>query len=218
MNFIGNNCKIDPTAIIGDNCCIGDNTIIRQNVVIGNNVTIGENCVIGETPTVWNADSAECDIFNKKLIIKDNVSIRCNTIIERAGINNEAVIGENTLIGSFCYIGHDANIGKECIFFPYVFLCGSVTLKNNVIIYSHSVVFNDIVLEDNSTVFYNSVAFKSTEKDGKVFGQYGDTLKEYCKKRNFLKHISKTLQRIKDLEDTINGKDRREHKEEIQQS
>ena len=75
--------------------------------------------------------------------------------------------------------------------------------------------FNDVVLEDNSTVFYNSVAFKSTEKDGKVFGQYGDTLKEYCKKRNFLKHASKTLQRIKNLEDTINGKDRREHQEEI---
>ena len=217
MNFIGNNCKIDPTVTIGDNCCIGDNTIIRQNVVIGNNVTIGENCVIGETPTVWNAKDADSEIFNKKLIIKDDVTIRCSTIIERGGITDATILNEGSMIGSFCYIGHDANIGKTCIVFPYVFLCGSVTLEDQVLVLSHSTIFNNVVLGVGTVVFHGTNVFKSTEPDEKIFGQYGDTLKEYCKKRTFLKHISKTLQRIKDLEDTINGKDRREHQEEIQQ-
>ena len=216
MNFIGNNCKIDPTVTIGDNCCIGDNTIIRENVVIGNNVTIGENCVLGETPTVWNADCPESEVFNKKLIIQDGVTIRCNNIIERGGITDASIIGEGSMIGSFCYIAHDAIIGKACVIFPFVFFCGSVTLGNEVLIYSHSTIFNNVVLGDKSLVFHGTNVFKSTDKEGKAFGQYGDTLKEYCRKRNFLKRSSKTLQRIKDLEDTINGKDRREHQEEIQ--
>lgn len=218
MNYIGNNCKIDPTATFGDNVCIGDNTIIRENVVVGNNVTICENCVIGETPTVWDVKDAESDIFKKKLIIKDNVTIRCNTIIERGGLTDATIIDEGSMVGSFCYIGHDANIGKCCTIFPYVFFCGSVTLKDEVMVYSHSTIFNNVVLGDKTIVFHGTNVFNSTDKYGKVFGQYGDTLKEYCKKRNFLKHSSNFLQRIKNLEDTINGKDRREYKEEIQQS
>ena len=218
MNYIGNNCKIAPTATFGDNVCIGDNTIIRENVVVGNNVTICENCVIGETPTVWDVKDAESDIFKKKLIIKDIVTIRCNTIIERGGLTDTTIIVEGSMVGSFCYIGHDANIGKCCTIFPYVFFCGSVTLKDEVMVYSHSTIFNNVVLGDKTIVFHGTNVFNSTDKYGKVFGQYGDTLKEYCKKRNFLKHSSNFLQRIKNLEDTINGKDRREHKEEIQQS
>lgn len=212
---IGNNCKIDPTAIIGENCCIGDNTIIRENVVIGNDVTIEENCIIGEAPTIWDADSADCDIFNKKLIIKDNVSIKSHTVIERGGLTSRSEIGEGTIIGPFCYIGHDARIGSKCVVFPYVFFCGNVTLKDNVVVLSHSTLFNFVVLDACTTVFHGTNVFQDSEKKAFIIGQHGDTLKEYCKKRNFLKRASKTLQRIKDLEDAINGKDRREHQEEI---
>lgn len=212
MNYIGNNCKIDPTATFGDNVCIGDNTIIRENVVIGNNVTICENCVIGETPTVWDVKDAESDIFKKKLIIKDNVTIRCNTIIERGGLTDATIIDEGSMVGSFCYIGHDANIGKCCTIFPYVFFCGSVTLKDEVMVYSHSTIFNNVVLDDNTTVFHGANVFKDSEKKAFVIGENGDTLQEYCKKRNFLKHSSKTLQRIKNLEDTIDERNSKEYK------
>ena len=215
MNFIGNNCKIDPTVIIGDNCCIGDNTIIRENVIIGNNVTICENCIIGDTPTIWGIESDDDERFNKKLIIEDGVTIKSFTIIERGGFTEYSKIGRNTNIGSFCYIGHDAHIGKHCLIFPHVFFCGSVTLYNKVVVLSHSTLFNNVVLGYATTIFHGTNVFKSTEPESTIIGQHGDTLKEYCKKRNFLKHISKTLQRIKDLEDTINGKDRREYQEEI---
>ena len=80
MNFIGNNCKIDPTAIIGDNCCIGDNTIIRKNVIIGDNVIIGENCVIGETPSVWDASSDD-ERFDKKRIVGDGCCFKPFVVI-----------------------------------------------------------------------------------------------------------------------------------------
>ena len=216
MNFIGNNCKIDPTVTIGDNCCIGDNTIIRENVVIGNNVTICENCVIGDTPTIWGIESGDDERFNKKLIIEDGVTIKSHTIVERGGLTDASRIGKNTDIGSFCYIGHDAQIGEQCLVFPFVFFCGSVTLHNKVVVLSHATLFNDVVLGDATTIFHGTNVYRSTEPEEKIIGENGDTLKEYCRKRYFLKRSSKTLQRIKDLEDTINGKDRREHQEKIQ--
>ena len=90
-----------------------------------------------------------------------------------------------------------------------------MTLHNKVLVLSHATLFNDVVLGDATTIFHGTNVYRSTEPEEKVIGENGDTLKEYCKKRNFLKHVSKTLQRIKDLEDTINGKDRRECQEEI---
>ena len=215
MNFIGNNCKIDPTAIIGDNCCIGDNTIIRENVVIGNNVTICENCIIGDTPTIWGIESGDDERFNKKLIIEDGVTIKSFTIVERGGFTEASWIGKNTNIGSFCYIAHDVHIGEDCLIFPYVFFCGCVTLHNKVVVLSHATLFNYVVLGYATTIFHGTNVFKSTEPESTIIGQHGDTLKEYCRRRNFLKHTSKTLQRIKDLEDTINGKNRRKHQKEI---
>ena len=216
MNFIGNNCKVDPSAVIGDNCIIGDNTIIRENVVIGNNVTICENCIIGETPTIWGIESGNDERFNKKLIIDDDVTIKSYTIIERGGLTEATRIHSNTGIGSFCYIAHDAQIGEQCLVFPYAFFCGSVTLKDHVVVLSHATLLNDVVLGEGTLVFHGTTVFKSTGPEEKVIGENGDTLKEYCRKRYFLKRSSKTLQRIKDLEDTINGKDRREHQEKIQ--
>jgi len=218
MNFIGTNCKIDPSVKMGDNCLIGDNVIIRQNVTLGNNVTICENCIIGDTPTIWGIQSGDDERFNKELIIEDGVTIKSFTIVERGGLTEASRIGKDTDIGAFCYIGHDAHIGEQCLIFPYVFFCGSVTLHNKVVVLSHATLFNDVVLGEATSVFHGSQVFKSTEPGARIAGVFGDTFKEYCKKKNFLKHISKTLQRIKDLEDTVYGKDCREHKETVQQS
>ena len=215
--LIGENCKIDPSVVMGENCVIGDNTIIRENVILGDNVTICENCIIGDTPTVWGTQSADDEVFNKKLIIEDGVTIKSFTIIERGGLTDASRIGKNTDIGSFCYIAHDAQIGEDCLIFPYVFFCGSVTLHNKVVVLSHATLFNDVVLGDATTIFHGTNVFKSTEPEARIIGQYGDTLKEYCKKKNFLKCSSKTLQRIKNLEDAVNGKDSREHQETVQQ-
>lgn len=217
MNFIGNNCKIDESVQLGDNVTICDNTIIRKNVIIGNNVTIEENCIIGETPTVWGVDDVNSDVWDRKLIIEDNVNIKCFTVIERGANGYGSIIGEGTGIGSHCYFGHDAIVGKHNLIMPYVFFCGGVVTGERVLIFSHVTVFNNVTIGNKTKVFHGANVFSSTKNNDFIIGENGDTLKEYCKKKNFLKCSSKTLQRIKDLEDTINGKDCREHQETVQQ-
>lgn len=215
MNFIGNNCKIDPTAIIGDNCCIGDNTIIRKNVIIGDNVIVGENCVIGETPSVWDA-SPDDERFDKRLFIGDGCCFKPFVVIER-GFLHDAKIGKNCFFSCLSGVGHDVIMGDNCLLFPQACLHSNVTVGDNVRFYTSSMVMDNITVGSNSIIYFRAFVKKSCKDDSFIMGEDSDTLKEYCKKRNFLKRASKTLQRIKDLEDTINGKDRREHKEEIQQ-
>lgn len=215
MNFIGNDCKIDPTAVIGDDCVIGDNTIIRKNVVIGDHVTIGECCILGEMPTLWDIDGNDSKCLDNSLIIGNNVTIKSHTVIERGGSTEASVIGDYTMIGPFCYLSHDAHIGEHCLLFPYVFFCGNVTLKDRVLVFSHTTIFNHIVLEDNTTIFHGTNVRESTEGHAFIIGQNGDTLQKYCKDKRFLRHASKTLQRIKNLEDTVNGKNSRKHQKKI---
>lgn len=53
--FVGQNVKIDPSAVIEPPCIIGNNTEIRTGAYIRGNVITGENCVIGNSTEVKNA-------------------------------------------------------------------------------------------------------------------------------------------------------------------
>lgn len=208
--FIGNNCKIDPTATIGKSCCIGDNTIIRKNVIIGNNVTICENCILGETPTVWDAECSNKG-FEGKLIIGNNCCIKPYVVIER-GFCGHTSIGDNCFISSGCGIGHDVHIGNDCIFFPFVCVLGNATIGNNTKALAYSLIGNGSVVGEDSIIYFKAFAKNSIEPKSFIVGQDGATLKEHCKKRKLLKRIDKLSQRIKILEDAIDGRNNKKRK------
>lgn len=205
--FIGTGCKIDPTVVFGNNCCVGDNTIIRKNVVIGNNVTIGENCIIGETPSVFGLDPNDERFETKKLIIGNNVCIRAYVGIER-GFFEDSKIGDGCIFLGFCAIGHDANIGMNCVFFPFSLLHGSTNLGDNVKVFSHSVIDNSAKVGKSSVVYTKSFVHKgaNVEAGSVIIGEEGDSLKQYCQKRRFLKNNKTFLKRLEVLEDAINGR------------
>lgn len=207
MNYIGKNCKIDESVQLGDNVTICDNTIIRKNVIIGNNVTIAENCIIGETPTIWGVDDVSNDVWDRKLTIEDNVIIKSFTIIERGANSFGSIIGEGTGVGSYCYIGHDTVIGKNNLIMPYVLFCGGVVTGDRVIVFSHATIFNNVTIGKKTKIFHGANVFSSTKNNDFIIGENGDTLKIYCKKKNFLKYSLKNLQKNKDLGEANNGKD-----------
>ena len=93
---IGDNCKIYPYSYIGDNSKIGNNTIIYPGVKIYNSSEIGDKCVIhanavigsdgfGFAPSEDGSYSTIPQVGN--VIIKNNVSIGSNTVIDRATLN-----------------------------------------------------------------------------------------------------------------------------------
>ena len=166
---------------------------------IGNNCKI---CVIGETPSVWDA-SPDDERFDKKLFIGDGCCFKPFVVIER-GFLHDAKIGKNCFFSCLSGVGHDVVMGDNCLLFPQACLHSNVTVGDNVRFYTSAMVMDNITIGSNSIIYFRAFVKKSCKDGSFIMGE-------------FLKRASKILQRIKDLEDTINGKDRREHKEEIQQ-
>ena len=86
---IGENCKIHPSVVIGNDVIIGDNCMIFPNVVIGDRTEIGNNCII-QSGTVLGGDAfyynKNAEGYRKmlsvgKVILEDNVEIGVNCCI-----------------------------------------------------------------------------------------------------------------------------------------
>ena len=71
-------------------------------------------------------------------VIGKNVAVGPYTVIEGG-----AVIGDNTLIFSGCYVGHRAVLGKDCLIYPHVTLREWITIGDRVIIHSGTVIGAD---------------------------------------------------------------------------
>ena len=173
---IGDNCKIYPYSYIGDNSKIGNNTIIYPGVKIYNSSEIGDKCVIhanavigsdgfGFAPSEDGSYSTIPQVGN--VIIKNNVSIGSNTVIDRATLNstiiNEGVkldnliqighnveIGKNTVIAAQSGVAGSTKIGKNCQIGGQVGFAGHLDIGNNVKINGGSGIFSN--LKDNSVV------------------------------------------------------------------
>ena len=77
-------------------------------------------------------------IIAKSAKLNTGISIGAYTVVEE-----NAVIGENTIIYPGCYIGRDTRIGNDVLIYANVSIRESVTLGNRVVIQSGSVIGSD---------------------------------------------------------------------------
>ena len=76
--------------------------------------------------------------------ITKNFKIGKNTVIHETAIVEEgAAIGDNTIIGAFCYIGPNVVIGDNCELKPHVVIEGNTTIGDGNKIYSFAVIGQD---------------------------------------------------------------------------
>ncbi|MGK7397610.1 MAG: UDP-3-O-(3-hydroxymyristoyl)glucosamine N-acyltransferase [Candidatus Cyclobacteriaceae bacterium M3_2C_046] len=155
---IGDQVKIYPQVYIGDNVTIGDHTIIYAGAKIYNNTIIGKHCVIhagaiigsdgfGYAPQSDGTYKTIPQVGN--VILKDQVDIGANTVIDRATfestilekgvkldnliqIAHNVVIGENTVIAAQSGISGSTRIGKNCTFGGQVGIAGHLTIADKV--------------------------------------------------------------------------------------
>lgn len=125
---ISDRAVIDPTVVIGSNCCIngtveiGAHTVIEHNVVIQGNVKIGKNCHI-QSGTVIGIDgfgyTMDPDTGRKRMVehfggvsIGNDVFIGSHVNIARGTID-DTVIGDGTKIAPSTHIGHNNIVGDN---------------------------------------------------------------------------------------------------------
>ncbi len=181
---IGKNCKIAPSAYIGQNVTIGDNVQIKNNssiksgVYIGNDIQIGKNvnilpnCSIGSEGLGYakNNNGEYKKIKHLGSIkIGDNVDVGANTVIVR-GILQDTIIKNGAKIGNLVNIGHNVFIGKNCFISASAILCGSVRIENNCWIAPQASIRNHIIIGKGATVGLGAVVVKNVPSGATVIG------------------------------------------------
>jgi len=149
---IGNRCRIDSGAVIGENttigddCWIGANSVISRGVSIGSDSRIGpnvtlESCRIGSQVIIHTGVRIGQDGFGfamgpeghlkvpqlGRVIVEDDVEIGANTTIDR-GTGPDTVIGAGSKIDNLVQIGHNVRLGRCCVVVSQVGISGSTVI------------------------------------------------------------------------------------------
>ncbi len=167
---IGNNVKIYPHTYIGDNVRIGDNSIIYAGAKIYNNTIIGANCTIHAGAVIGSHGfgfAPQADGTYKSIpqvgnvIIKDNVDIGANTVIDCATFESTLIgkgvkldnliqiahnveIGENTVMAAQSGISGSSKIGKNCMIAGQVGIAGHLNIGNQVTLAAKAGILSDV--------------------------------------------------------------------------
>ncbi len=130
---IGPNSVIGPGVKIGENCQIGAN-VVMEFCQIGDGCKIHHGAILGGTGFgVALTDQGGVDIPHVgSVVLGDNVSIGCNTSVDRA-LFGETRIGDGSKLDNLIQIAHNVTIGKNCMFAAFVGIAGSANIGDGVL-------------------------------------------------------------------------------------
>lgn len=154
---LGSNCFIEPGCRIGHDVVIGDNAYIRFgsticNAVIGNDFACSEYSCIGIDSFYMSEGEKSFRIPSfGKVIIKDNVDVSCNVIIER-GFISDTIIGNNNKFDSAVIIGHDSCLGDNVVVTSETSVAGLVNIGDDAYIGMNSTVKQFVNIGANAVI------------------------------------------------------------------
>ncbi len=111
--YAGENCRIEPTAVItgpvviGSNCYLGRNTRVGPYVVLGDNSRIDDGASLKQS-VVWNGS-----LVGKQAEIRGAVLCSKVTVSDRAMVFEGAVIGDGSVLEENVKIRPDTKIWPE---------------------------------------------------------------------------------------------------------
>jgi UDP-3-O-[3-hydroxymyristoyl] glucosamine N-acyltransferase len=216
--YVGHNCSIGrgvriyPQVYIGDNVKIGDHTVIHPGVkiyagsIIGNNCTLHAGVVIGSdgfgfAPQPDGSYKAIPQVGN--VILKDNVSIGANTVIDCATMGS-TIIGEGVKLDNLIQIAHNVEIGKNTVIAAQTGVSGSTKIGENCVIGGQVGFVGHIRIADKTSVGAQSGIGKSITKPGTaVQGSPAFDYKENLKSQVIFRKLPLLQKKLDDLEEKI---------------
>lgn len=192
---IGENTKIHPSAVLGNNITIGKNCIIFPNVVIGDRTIIGDHVII-QANTVLGGDAFYYRKLNGNfdrlisvgnVVIENNVEIGNGCTIDR-GVTNATVIGEGSVLDNQIQIGHDTVIGKKCLIASHVGIAGCCTIGDEVTIWGQVGIASGKKVAAG-TVLLGKTGVNRDLEQGTYIGMLAEDFKTYLKKEVKLRNL-----------------------------
>jgi len=140
---IGNNVKIGPFCVIGDNVLLEDGVDLISNVHIEGNTKIGKKtkifpfACIGTSPQdLKYKNEPNSLLIGERNTIREYVTINPGT----RGGGGQTTIGNDCLLMISSHIAHDCKVGNNVIIANNVPLGGHVTIEDSVVIGGNSAV------------------------------------------------------------------------------
>ncbi len=215
---IGDNVKIYPHVYIGDNVTIGDNTILHPSVKLYADTRIGKNCVI-HSGTVIGSDGfgfapQENGTYKAipqmgSVIIKDNVAIGGNTVVDCATLFGDAtIIHEGVKLDNLIQVAHNVEIGKNTVMAAQSGVSGSTKIGDGCVIAGQVGISGHLVIANNTSFGAQAGILKSLTKEGqKLLGAPAFDVKEYFRAYAVFKQLPDLNFRLRELENKVFGKE-----------
>jgi UDP-3-O-[3-hydroxymyristoyl] glucosamine N-acyltransferase len=213
---IGDNVKIYPHVFVGDNTVIGNHTILYPNVKLYAGTRIGSNCVI-HAGTVIGSDgfgfAPQEDGTYKTIpqlgnvIIEDNVTIGANTVIDCATLlGDSTIIRKGVKMDNLIQVAHNVEIGKNTVIAAQTGISGSTKIGENCVLAGQVGVAGHLVIANNTSVGAQAGISKSVKEEGqRLIGYPVVDVKEYFKSYAIFKQLPDLNQRLRQLEQKMNG-------------
>ena len=193
---VGDYSKIYPHVFIGDNVEIGNNVTLYSGVKIYADCKIGDNSIIHSGAVIGSdgfgfapqADGSYHKIPQMgNVVIKSNVEIGANTVIDRAVMDSTVIhegvkldnlvqiahnveVGKHTVIAAQSGIAGSTKVGERCVFGGQIGLAGHLKIGNDVKIGAQSGIGKN--QKDGSEVIGSpAIAIKDWYKSSFIFGK-----------------------------------------------
>jgi len=208
---IGKGTKIFPYTYIGDNTEIGENTIIYPGVKIYDSSKIGNKCIIhansvigsdgfGFAPNKKGEYSTIPQVGN--VIIKDNVSIGSNTVIDRATLKS-TIIESGVKMDNLIQIAHNVIIGENTVIAAQSGVAGSTILGKNNMVGGQVGIVGHLKLGDNIKYAAQTGVTKNMESNQTLIGFPAMPKEKYLKSYLIFKKLPSIEEKIKILEEKL---------------
>ena len=207
---IGEECTIDPsaiihpTAVIGHRVKIGKESVIFPGVVLANDTVVGDRVIIGANTVVGHY----AFYYKKKpegydrmhtcgsVHIHDDAEIGALCTID-AGVTGTTTIGKGTKLDNQVHIGHDTVIGEHCLMAANVGLAGCVRVEDHVTLWGQVGCASDVTIGKGAVVLAQSGISKDLEGGKTYFGSPCSEVKEKFREMAALRQLPQLLEKLK---------------------
>lgn len=210
---LGEGCRIDAGAVIGENVVLGKNCHVRANAVIGDNVSFGDDGIIGENASVlYTIAGNKVYIYPGarigqdgfgffmspkghtkipqlgRVIIGNDVEIGANTTIDRGALG-DTVVGDGTRIDNLVQFGHNVKTGRCCVVVSQAGVAGSTELGDFVVLAGQSGVAGHLKVGSGAQIAAQSGIISDVEPMAKLMGTPAVPLKDFMRQAVTLKNL-----------------------------
>lgn len=211
---IGTNVKIYPHAYIGDGVTIGENTIIHANVKIYAGTQIGKNCELHSGSVIGSAGfgfAPQPDGTYKTIpqlgtvIIKDNVSIGANSVLDCATLFGDAtVIHEGAKLDNLIQIAHNVEVGRNTVIAAQSGISGSSKIGDNCVLAGQVGIAGHLTIANDTKIGAQAGISKSISEAGqRLIGYPAIDVKAYFRSYAVFKRLPDVIDRLRDLEKQV---------------